>query len=137
MPHVNLDNPDGIVGYFTSGKEIRVSDLRRKRLDPNQFGQVTRAGYNSVVIQVVHLNSSYGNKRLVARKALRAIYAYGAALSASIICGDLNGAAYRSSTGPQVNLSDEDHIFNSQSPMAVEEYHFLGDSINEGTTRAF
>ena len=101
MPHVNLDNPDGVVGYYTTGKEIRVSDLRRKRLDPNQFDQLTRAGYDTVVIQCVHLNSSYGNKRLIARKALQATYAYGAAHGASIICGDFNGAAYRSSTDPQ------------------------------------
>ena len=84
------------------------------------------------VIQVVHLHSSYGNRRLTARKALRVAYAYGATLSASIICGDFNGAAYRSSTDPQVDLTLADQIYYSQSPMAVEEFQFLIDSINKG-----
>ena len=111
---------------------LEKKDLRRKRLDPNQFDQLTRAGYNTVVIQCVHLNSGYGNRRLIARNALRATYAYGAAQGASIICGDFNGAAYRTSTDPQVNLSDADHIYNSQSQMALEEFQFLVDSINDG-----
>ena len=132
MPHVNLDNPEGVVGYWTSGGAIRVSDLRRRKLNPNQFERLTRAGYNTLVIQCMHLNSAYGNRRQLARKALRTLYAYGASQGASLICGDFNRAAYRASTGPQVNLSDSEHIHNSQSSMAAEEYQYLVDSINKG-----
>ena len=105
MPHVNLDNPEGVVGYYTSGQAIRVSDLSRKRLDPNKSDQLTWAGYNTLVIQCMHLNSAYGNRRQLARKALRTLYTYGASQGASLICGDFNGAAYRTSTGPQANLA--------------------------------
>ena len=132
MPHVNFDSSQGVIDYFTSGREIRASDLSRPGLDRRQFGHVTRAGYDMFVIQVIHLNSSYGNKRLTARKALRATYVFGATFSASIICGDFNGAAYRSSTDPQVDLKLADQIYYSQSLMAVEEFQFLIDSTNKG-----
>ena len=84
------------------------------------------------MVQVVHLNSTYGNRRLTARKALRAAYAYGANLSASIVCGDFNGAAYRSSNDPQAELTEEQEVYHSQSPMAVEEFQLILDSINKG-----
>ena len=69
---------------------------------------------------------------MTARRALRAAYAYGIALGASMVCGDFNGATYRSSTDSQVNLSKDDEVYHSLSPMAVEEYQFLVDSLNNG-----
>ena len=131
MPHVNFD-ADGVIGYYTCGKEIRATDLRRWGLRRDQFTQLTTAAYNMLCVQAVHLNSYYGNKRMTARRALRAAYAYGIALGASIICGDFNGAAYRSSTDSQANLSTEDEVYHSMSPMAVEEFQFLVDSLNNG-----
>ena len=50
MPHVNFDNPNGVIGYFTSGREIRASDLRRLGLNKEQFSSVTRAGYDNIVV---------------------------------------------------------------------------------------
>ena len=133
MPHVNF-NADGVVGYYTCGLPIRATNLKEWNLRQDQFTQVTRAGYNQIIVQCIHLSSFYGGptKRSVARKALRAAYAYGIALGASIISGDFNGAAYRSSTDPQVKLSFEDEVLHSFSPMAVEECNFLIDLIARG-----
>ena len=52
MPHANFNNPEGVIGYWTSGKLIRTSDVSRFYLDQSKFGQITRAGYNMFVVQV-------------------------------------------------------------------------------------
>ena len=112
MPHVNLSHDESVIGYWKSGKEIRAADIRKYNLDTSKFDRLTRAGYNTLCVQVIHLNSSYASERNIARKALRVLYAYGASQGASIVCGDFNGAGNRASTGPQVNLTETEQISN-------------------------
>ena len=56
MPHVNFD-ADGVVGYYSCGTPIRAKDIERYGLSRDQFTQVTRAGYNQIIVQCIHLSS--------------------------------------------------------------------------------
>ena len=103
--HATQDNPEGVVVYWNNRMCIRADDIRRYRLDRSKFGRLTRAGYNTLTIQVIHVSSHFAaTNRQVCRKALRVLYASGATYGGTIICGDFNGAAYRTSTGQQTNL---------------------------------
>ena len=132
MPHVNFD-ADGVVGYYSCGLPIRAEDIENWYLNRDQFTQVTRAGYNQIIVQCIHLSSFYGGptKRSVARKALRAAYAYGITLGASLVGGDFNGTAYRTSKDSQKNVTLDDEIYNAESPMAAEEFQFLLELANK------
>ena len=71
--------------------------------------------------------SSYyaSHSREIVRKALRAVYAWAFLHRVTIICGGFNGAAYTSSTGTATGPSTEEYFHAVQSPLAVEEMHFL------------
>ena len=52
----NMQNGDTCVGYWKGGGAIRQRDIAEKGLNPDSFGRVSRAGYQRIRIQVVHLN---------------------------------------------------------------------------------
>jgi hypothetical protein len=97
MPMCNMKSPETCVGYWKGGAAIRQRDIAHHKLNQDDFGRVSRAGYQTFTIQVIHLNSHMADKRTPCRKALRRMYERGVALGVSCICGDFNGCAYRPS----------------------------------------
>ena len=131
LSHCNHNNPEAVAGYCKDGTPIRAKDITKYRLDPSKSKGITRAGYNEIVIQVIHLNTYFETKRGIARRALHNLYCAGAAHGVTIICGDMSGAAYPSSTGPQENLSQRESVQNMQSPMCAEELQYVVDTFNK------
>ena len=120
----NMDSDETCVGYYKGGEAIREADIELHKLDPNSFGRVTRAGFQRIRVQVIHLNSYLADRRSACRTALRRAYERGAAHGVAIICGDFNGCAYRPSQGTQDNP-------NYLYPMCLEECQYVVDTINK------
>ena len=126
-------NDDGVIGYWNNGHPIRKRDARTMNLDMDKFNtELTRAGFNTLRVQVVHINSYFAaSRRFITRKALRGLVAWGAGWGVTICCGDFNGVAYRPSIEPQSKFTNEEQIENIKSPIVVEELQHILATVNK------